>query len=48
MADVTYLLSAVDSGDPLAAEQLLTLVYDDLRRLAAHRLGQEGTVLLRQ
>src|SRR5262245_47925237 len=39
MADVTLLLSAIDSGDPLAAEQLLTLVYDDLRRLAAHRLA---------
>jgi RNA polymerase sigma factor (TIGR02999 family) len=42
MADVTYLLSAIDSGDPLAAEQLLTLVYDDLRRLAARRLAHEA------
>jgi RNA polymerase sigma factor (TIGR02999 family) len=42
MADVTCLLSAIDSGDPLAAEQLLTLVYDDLRRLAAHRLAHEA------
>ncbi|HEX5269455.1 MAG TPA: ECF-type sigma factor [Gemmataceae bacterium] len=42
MADVTYLLSAIDSGDSLAAEQLLTLVYDDLRRLAAHRLSHEA------
>jgi RNA polymerase sigma factor (TIGR02999 family) len=42
MADVTYLLSAIDSGDSLAAEQLLTLVYDDLRRLAAHRLAHEA------
>ena len=42
MADVTDLLSASDSGDSLAAEQLLTLVYDDLRRLAAHRLAHEA------
>jgi RNA polymerase sigma factor (TIGR02999 family) len=42
VADVTYLLSAVESGDSLAAEQLLTLVYDDLRRLAAHRLAREA------
>jgi RNA polymerase sigma factor (TIGR02999 family) len=42
MADVTYLLSAIDSGDSLAAEQLLALVYDDLRRLAAHRLSHEA------
>ena len=42
MADVTYLLSAIDSGDALAAEQLLALVYDDLRRLAAHRLAHEA------
>jgi RNA polymerase sigma factor (TIGR02999 family) len=42
MADVTHLLGAIDSGDPLAAEQLLTLVYDDLRRLAAHRLAHEA------
>jgi DNA-directed RNA polymerase specialized sigma24 family protein len=42
MADVTHLLNAIDSGDSLAAEQLLTLVYDDLRRLAAHRLAHES------
>jgi RNA polymerase sigma factor (TIGR02999 family) len=42
MADVTYLLSAIESGDSLAAEQLLTLVYDDLRRLAARRLAHEA------
>jgi RNA polymerase sigma factor (TIGR02999 family) len=41
MPDVTYLLSAINSGDPLAAEQLLTVVYDDLRRLAAHCLAHE-------
>jgi RNA polymerase sigma factor (TIGR02999 family) len=42
MAEVTYLLSAVDSGNSLAAQQLLTLVYDDLRRLAARRLSHEA------
>jgi RNA polymerase sigma factor (TIGR02999 family) len=42
MADVTHLLSAIDAGDSFAAEQLLTLVYDDLRRLAAYRLAHEA------
>jgi RNA polymerase sigma factor (TIGR02999 family) len=42
MADVTVLLGAIESGDALAAEQLLPLVYDELRRLAAHRLKREG------
>lgn len=42
MADVTYLLNAIDAGEPDAAEQLLTLVYDDLRRLAARRLAKEA------
>ena len=41
MDDVTPILSAVERGDPGAAEQLLPLVYDELRRLAAHRLAQE-------
>ena len=35
MADVTRILSALEQGDPQAAEQLLPLVYDELRRLAA-------------
>jgi RNA polymerase sigma factor (TIGR02999 family) len=39
--DVTQLLSAVDSGDPKAAAELLPLVYEELRRLAAHRLAGE-------
>jgi RNA polymerase sigma factor (TIGR02999 family) len=39
--DVTRLLSAVDQGDAKAADQLLPLVYDELRRLAAYRLTQE-------
>lgn len=41
MADVTQILSAIESGDPKAADQLLPLVYDELRRLAAQRLAQE-------
>ena len=41
MPDVTLLLNTVGSGDPEAAAQLLQLVYDDLRRLAAHRLAHE-------
>jgi RNA polymerase sigma factor (TIGR02999 family) len=41
MTDVTRILSAIDQGDPHAAEQLLPLVYDELRRLAAQRLAQE-------
>jgi RNA polymerase sigma factor (TIGR02999 family) len=41
MSDVTQLLNAVKQGDPHAASQLLPLVYDELRRLAALRLAQE-------
>jgi RNA polymerase sigma factor (TIGR02999 family) len=41
MNDVTRILSAIDQGDPLAADQLLPLVYDELRKLAAARLAQE-------
>ena len=41
MSDVTRLLSAIDQGDPRAADQLLPLVYDELRQLAAARLSQE-------
>ena len=42
MADVTRILSAIEQGDPHAAEQLLPLVYDELRRLAAAKLAQES------
>lgn len=42
MSDVTQLLSAIDRGDPAAAEQLLPLVYDELRKLAAARMAQES------
>src|ERR1700676_1135707 len=41
MSDVTRILSAIEHGDPQAAEQLLPLVYDELRKLAAHKLAQE-------
>jgi RNA polymerase sigma factor (TIGR02999 family) len=41
MNDVTRILSAIEQGDPAAAEQLLPLVYDELRKLAAQRLAQE-------
>jgi hypothetical protein len=41
MHDVTHLLSALDQGDPHAASQLLPLVYDELRKLAARRMAQE-------
>ena len=41
MADVTQILSRIDLGDPTAASQLLPLVYDELRKLAAARLRQE-------
>lgn len=41
MSDVTRILSRIESGDPTAAEQLLPLVYDELRQLAAARLAQE-------
>jgi ECF sigma factor len=39
--EVTSILSAIERGDPRAAERLLPLVYDELRRLAARRLAQE-------
>ncbi len=39
--DVTRILSAIDQGDPQAGEQLLPLVYEELRRLAAQRMAQE-------
>src|SRR5688572_27942252 len=41
MTDVTQILSQIEKGDPSAAEQLLPLVYDELRKLAAARLVQE-------
>ena len=41
MSDVTQILSAIEAGDPKAAEELLPLVYDELRKLAAARLAEE-------
>ena len=42
MNEVTRILSAIEGGDPRAAEQLLPLVYDELRRLAAEKLAREA------
>jgi RNA polymerase sigma factor (TIGR02999 family) len=42
MTDVTRVLAAIEQGDPQAAEQLLPQVYDELRRLAAAKLGREA------
>src|SRR5215469_16432220 len=42
MSEVTRILSAIEQGDPHAAEQLLPLVYDELRQLAAHRLAHQA------
>src|SRR3954465_9137917 len=41
MSDVTQILSQIEGGDPAAAEQLLPLVYSELRKLAAAKLSQE-------
>ena len=41
MSDVTRILSQIESGDPSAAEQLLPLVYDELRKLATARMAHE-------
>jgi RNA polymerase sigma factor (TIGR02999 family) len=41
MTDVTRILSAIEQGDSVASEQLLPLVYDELRKLAAAKLAQE-------
>jgi RNA polymerase sigma factor (TIGR02999 family) len=42
MSDVTQILAAVEDGDPRAAEQLLPLIYQELRNLAARQLANEG------
>jgi RNA polymerase sigma factor (TIGR02999 family) len=41
MTDVTLIIDAINAGDPDASAQLLPLVYDELRRLAAHKLAHE-------
>lgn len=42
MGDVTQILCAIEQGDPRAADQLLPLVYEELRTLAAHKLAREA------
>src|SRR5947209_5336781 len=42
MADVTHILAAVEAGDPKAAAELLPLVYEELRKLAAARMAAEA------
>ena len=42
MSDVTRLLEAIQHGDPKAAEELLPLVYEELRKLAAHKMSHEA------
>ena len=42
MSDVTRILSDIEQGDPAAAEQLLPLVYEELRKLAAAKMAQEN------
>src|SRR5262245_49406012 len=42
MSDVTRILSQIDSGDPKAAELLLPVVYEELRKLAARKLASES------
>ena len=42
MSDVTQILTAIEQGDPNAADKLLPLVYEELRKLAAHRMANEA------
>ncbi len=42
MSDVTQILNAIEDGDPSAAEELLPLIYDELRKLAAARMARES------
>jgi hypothetical protein len=44
MTDVTQILNAIEQGDPTTAEQLLPLVYDELRKLAAQPMAQENRI----
>ena len=43
MSDVTRILSAIEQGDQKASEQLLPLVYEELRKLAAQKMAQENS-----
>ena len=42
MSDITRILTAIEQGDPAVADQLLPLVYEELRKLAAHRMANEA------
>src|ERR1043166_4929429 len=42
MSDVTQILSGIQEGDPKAGDELLPLVYEELRKLAAHKLANEA------
>ena len=42
MSDVTHILTAIEQGDPQAADKLLPLVYEELRKLATHRMANEA------
>ena len=42
MSDVTRILGAIEAGNPQAADELLPLVYDELRKLAAAKMGREA------
>src|SRR5438552_18389995 len=42
MSDVTQILAAIEQGDAKAADKLLTLVYEELRKLAAHKMANEA------
>ncbi len=42
MTEITRILSAIEQGDPSAAEQLMPLIYDELRKLAAQKMAQEA------
>ena len=42
MSDVTHILRAIESGEPKAADELLPLVCDELRKLAVHRMSHEA------
>jgi RNA polymerase sigma factor (TIGR02999 family) len=48
MSNISHVLSAIEHGDPAAAGQLLPLVYDELRRLAARKLAREPSALMLQ
>src|SRR5215831_15311124 len=42
VSDVTHILTAIEQGDPQAADKLLPLVYEELRKLAAHKMANEA------